>query len=340
MYMYKLFRLFMLVAAGVFAIAVTPHCRANELLSMNFTSDSAVVYPGDEVSLSLGVEASKPLNISMFRLKVKFDSQKFIYKGLFAKANSTDFSSSVVGDRLTVIYLTGEKGMEIPAGKSIAIMELNYKALSGAASGECSFSCEVDGIGNYEAREIPSPGSMQEKVKISAIEETTHKLAHLEAIGCKLSPNFDPDTTKYTVEVPADKSSIEFTASANEENATIKVSRKTLNAAGKSTDISISVLSGDRKIRKVYTVKVNRAASTKGSSAKNGSGGGANDNSNSGNSVDEEYIIGGESANVDTSSKASLVVRDTSQSTIFAVIGFVIFLFFLGGVLLFSKLKQ
>ena len=97
-----------------------------------------------------------------------------------------------------------------------------------------------------------------------------------------------------------------MTATAKDEDAKVKVSRTTLNAAGKSTDIKVTVTGSDGKARKIYIVTVKRLSkeetlkteksSSSSSSSKDSSGNGSeivdlNEKIQKGTSLDSDGLI-------------------------------------------------
>lgn len=227
-------------------------------LTIKQTTDKTFIVPSEELCVTIKFNSENALNVSTFRLIVKFDSSKVMYKGLFSRFGSGDFKTNVSDDELTLIYLTNEKGIDIPANESVDILELNFKVLSTVDDGDLKIQSEIDGIGNFNAKEIPSPDINDISVTTASEIKTDCDLQYLEAIDSTLNPKFSSDITKYSVNVPYYKNTIDFKATASDPSATVKVSRRTLNAQGKTTDINITVISNDKKSKKVYTVTVNR----------------------------------------------------------------------------------
>ena len=110
----------------------------------------------------------------------------------------------------------------------------------------------------YEAEALPLPEIDPITINVVQSGEGNCDLAKLSAAEYKLSPAFSSDITKYSVEVPYSKSTMEFEAIPLDQEATVKANRKTLKSAGTPTDINLTVTSADKKSKKVYTVTVNR----------------------------------------------------------------------------------
>lgn len=88
-------------------------------------------------------------------------------------------------------------------------------------------------------------------------EGTTAKLKSLTPSTGELDPPFDSEIYEYKLSVPAEISSIEFIASA-EEDGTVKINRKSLGKMGSTTDITATVTSESGQEKAVYLVSVYR----------------------------------------------------------------------------------
>ena len=85
-----------------------------------------------------------------------------------------------------------------------------------------------------------------------------------------LQPEFRPDILQYTLEVPYSIDRISFFAKAIREDASVKVSRKTLEKAGETTSIKITVRSPDGVVQKTYEVMVYRQERPEGAIGSSG----------------------------------------------------------------------
>ena len=230
----------------------------DDTLDMNLHCDNSSPASGEEFTVSLNFLPSESINVSAYRLKVNFDSAKIAYKGLYSNVNNDDFYSYISGGNLTILYVTSENGVNIRASNSTTVVELNFKVLSSCDIGTSQISAKIDGLCDYDAVAIPLPEIDPITVNVTQSGEGNCDLAALSASEYQLVPAFSSDITNYSVEVPYSKSTMEFEAAPSDENATVKVSRKTLKSAGTSTDINLTVTSADKKSKKVYTVSVNR----------------------------------------------------------------------------------
>ena len=232
---------------------------SDNALGASLICDNVLPVSGEEFTVSLNVLAnSEPINISAYRLKVNFDSSKLTYKGLYSYINNDDFESYNNGNDLNILYVTSERGFDLNAGDSKIVLELNFKVLSNCDIGTNTISATIDGICDYEAEALPLPEIDPITINVVQSGEGNCDLAELSAAEYKLSPAFSSDITKYSVEVPYSKSTMEFEAIPLDQEASVKANRKTLKSAGTPTDINLTVTSADKKSKKVYTVTVNR----------------------------------------------------------------------------------
>lgn len=248
-------------------LCLTPCAHAISDVKISLVPDKLSTVTGEEINLSVMFSCEEDINISAFRMCISFDKSKFIYKNIYSKDSSSDFKTYENNNTLTIVYLTSERGIDIPKNSSTCLFELNFKTTSDSSIGTSAFSASADGLCNYDCTEIPC--AYIEPITISKVEgePANCNLSSLSAPGCILAPQFSPDITNYIINVAYSKSSIEFTATPEDPEASVSVSRKTLNAAGKSTNINITVKSPDSNSKKVYTVTVNRGVKDSSSSS-------------------------------------------------------------------------
>ncbi|MDQ5984032.1 MAG: hypothetical protein RUMPE_01063 [Eubacteriales bacterium SKADARSKE-1] len=230
---------------------------AQSEMSMSLVPNINNPVSGEAIAVNFSVEPNSEINIATFRLRVSFDSTKLKYNGIYSNFGTDDFKTYLSGNNLTVIYLTSETGVDISASPT-DFLELDFKVLSTAGAGATTISAQIDGIGNYDAVELAAPEIGNANLEISMVPAADCNLKSLTAEGYKLTPSFSPSVTQYYATVPSTKSTINISAETNDSEAVAKISRKTLNAAGKTTDIKITVTGSDNKSKKIYTVTVKR----------------------------------------------------------------------------------
>lgn len=239
----------------------------------------------EDFTVNVFIEPGSSINVATFLLKLNFDSTKLKYTGLYSNFNSDDFKTYLNGDLLQVIYLTNENGINIDQNSSTVFLELNFKVLSTTSEGAMNISGSVEGLCSYDENRLAVSSFENTDITISKTPSADCNLSSLKAEDYKLVPEFNSLITKYNVAVPSSKSSIEISATPSDPEATVKVSRKNLNAAGKSTDITVTVTGSDKKSKKTYVITVLRDDKAyKSSISSKNSNGKSSKNSGSSNS--------------------------------------------------------
>lgn len=231
---------------------------SDDTLAISIACDNPYPVSGEEITFSLNFLPSESINVSAYRLKVKFDSSKISYKGLYSYINNDDFKSYTKDNDLTILFVTSENGINLKSGNIQTMLELNFKVLSSCDIGSSEISAVVDGLCDYEAEAIPLPSIDPVAINVVQTGDANCDLATLSLDDYTLIPAFSADITVYSVDVPYSKSTIEFSAIPLDDTANVKANRKTLKSAGTATDVNLTVTSADKKSKKVYTIKVNR----------------------------------------------------------------------------------
>lgn len=256
----KFISCFCLCCAFVFSInrANPTFAFSDDTLSISLVCDNPYPVSGEEITLRLNFLPSEPINVSAYRLKVKFDSSKLSYKGLYCGINNDDFKSYAKDGDLTVLFVTSENGINLKADSVQTMLELNFRVLSSCDIGPLEVSAVVDGLCNYDATAIPLPNIYPVEINVVQTGDANCDLATLSLDDYAIMPAFSADNTLYSVNVPYSKSTAKINAVPSDDTANVKVNRTTLKSAGMVTDINLTVTSADKKSKKVYTVKVNR----------------------------------------------------------------------------------
>ncbi len=257
---FKFISCFYLCFAFVFSVnrANPTFAFSDDTLAISLACDNPYPVSGEEITFSLNFLPSEPINVSAYRLKVKFDSSKLSYKGLYSYINNDDFKSYTKDGDLTVLFVTSENGVNLKSGSVQTMLELNFKVLSSCDIGPLEVSAVVDGLCDYDATAIPLPNIDPVEINVVQTGDANCDLATLSLDDYTITPAFSADITTYSVDVPYSKSTIEFITAPLDDTANVKANRKTLKSAGTVTDVNLTVTSADKKSKKVYTVKVNR----------------------------------------------------------------------------------
>lgn len=325
---FKFISCFCLCSAFVFSAnrANLLFAYSDETLAISIVCDNPYPVSGEEITFSLNFLPSESINVSAYRLKVRFDSSKLSYKGLFSYTNNDGFKSYTKDNDLTVLFVTSENGINLRAGSVQTMLELNFKVLSSCDIGASEISAVVDGLCDYEAEAIPLPHIDPVTINVVQTGDANCDLATLSLDDYVITPAFSADITAYSVDVPYSKSTIEFNAAPLDDTANVKANRKTLKSAGTTTDVSLTVTSADKKSKKVYTVKVNRlskedstTANLKGVPTDGGSSGLYTQNSGGSNFDDSEIpdlSVAQNNAFALQEASAPLVVKESAFNVI------------------------
>ena len=114
--------------------------------------------------------------------------------------------------------------------------------------------------------------------KISSNDFTINIIENPEIQNCRLksirpnigslSPEFSPNNFNYHMDVPSDTKYLDFEFTPFSEDLDIKINRRKLSAAGKTTYFKITVSNKQLKIKRVYEVEVFRENADKSTTVK------------------------------------------------------------------------
>lgn len=194
--------------------------------------------------------------MAAFRARIAYDSSRLEFRGVQAEGETgeKDFRFSKKQDSVIVVYMSEGTGVSID-GAVKELLTLKFLVKEDAVNGQAEVKLDLDGVGSDQLRDLQADGSVQGAVSVAAPD---YSLAALQPDVGSLSPSFQPEITEYTLEVAGTVDRVTFYAIAANEAASVKVSRKTLEKAGESTLIQITVRGQDGKVKKTYEVTVSR----------------------------------------------------------------------------------
>ena len=256
------------------------------------------------------LKSNETQNVATFRLKVSFDNKRFQCNGVEA-GNDTDISQfkyNIQQGLITIIYLAPNSPYIINQDDGSAMFSIKFKSLKDASIGQGNFDAQIDGIANDNVEPIDLGSICSDSIDIIPDPVYDCTLNSLELCEADISPEFSKDITEYSANVPSSVDSVEVLASPTDENASVKVNRKTLGKIGSTTDIHITVTSADKKSKLVYTIAVKRNEKIKDDSS--------SPSSNSSNSTSSKDSSSNSSKNSSkSSSKSSSKNSSTNSST-------------------------
>ena len=137
---------------------------------------------------------------------------------------------------------------------------LRFKALK---AGETNIEVSSDEIYdvNGKSATISKKGSSKVTIAAGASTSTNANLSSLSVSEGALEPEFNPDTTEYTMNVGADINSINISAVAAEANSSVEISGNENLVEGENK-VNINVKAADGSTSKSYTITVMKAVTS------------------------------------------------------------------------------
>lgn len=257
--MKKLFACFFV--AIVLTTMLPAICALNKEVKLNFVSNQQSAAAGDTISFAMSAAVNFSDRLSAFRIKVTFDASRFKYDGISAAGKTEDgeYKTYCSENEVTIIYLTSANGFLVMQNETIYLFELHFTVLDTAQTGETIVSAAADGFANDSVQPVTATKDMSASLLLTAAALPDCSLQYLRPDSGELHPAFQPEVMEYTMEVPYSVDRITLFAQAADSAATVRVSRKTLEKAGTSTLIKVTVKSEDGKVQRVYNVTVYRA---------------------------------------------------------------------------------
>ena len=231
------------------------------------------------------LKSSEAQNVATFRLKVSFDNKRFQCSGIEVGdyTDISQFKYNIEQGLITIIYLSPNSPYIINQDDDSAMFSIKFKSLKDASIGQGKFDAQIDGIANDDVEPIDLDSISSDSIDIVPDPVYDCTLNSLELCEADISPEFSKDVTEYSANVPSSVDSVEVLASPTDENASVKVNRKTLGKIGSTTDIHITVTSADKKSKLVYTISVKRNEKIKDDTSSSST---SSDSSNSTSSKD------------------------------------------------------
>lgn len=234
--------------------------------SYSLSTDKAVA--GDIIKLCINANKTD-ITAAGFRLKVTYDQSILKYIGTETSSLIEDgtMKTNDSGSPIYSVYVCNTDKSSAPKLYGNIICYL-FQVKSNAAAGKTAIDVAADQICDYSANQLHANYSNTLYADINEPSSDKAYLTQLEPLTGELKPVFSSETHDYTMDVPYDVSSVEFQASAG-DSGSVKINRKTLYAAGKSTVIIATVTSADKQTKTYYIITVKREAKPQSSSTAN-----------------------------------------------------------------------
>jgi hypothetical protein len=230
-------------------------------IECGFNLDFSTISQGGSLELDFTLTPNFSGHISSFLLEIELSSSKLnlhsITNYLSLSSNELQFYQS--SNKANVFYLSDSEGFGLDSGVNKKIFSIKFKP-------------DSDALGDYSIKASLTQTISKDVPNVSIINKTqtlpisihsyTPVDCRLKSLICnqgELEPCFDPDLHEYKLYVPAEVSEVLFSAEAiDSESTAIKVSRKTLQKAGSTTEITINVKSNSKESLE-YKVNVQRS---------------------------------------------------------------------------------
>lgn len=249
--------------ALVFALLPPAGGQAAET-GFSFALDRNSAEAGDTVKLNVSAQGGAK-DAAGFRLRVSYDEDvlRFLGTETTGPTNGTLRTNSSSNPIYSVYVCSVGSGSAPELSGKIATFVFQVK--DGAEAGSAQFSAQADQICDFGGNKIDADctGSASLDVTVPSDEALLTGLVPSQGM---LQPAFSPDRTDYGLSVGANVSSVAFQADAA-SGGTVKISRKSLSAAGSDTQIVVTVTSANKSVQRQYFILVSRAAKAVSSSA-------------------------------------------------------------------------
>lgn len=206
-------------------------------------SDPSVI-EGNEVTVVLKISSLDGGNLGNANLMLKYDNSYLE----FISGNNAE------GGAGAIKISAGEDG------KQEWVYNLRFKALK---AGETNIEVSSDEIYdvNGKSATISKKGSSKVTIAAGASTSTNANLSSLSVSEGVLEPEFNSDTTEYTMNVGADINSINISAVAAEANSSVEISGNENLVEGENK-VNINVKAADGSTSKSYTITVMKAVTS------------------------------------------------------------------------------
>ena len=245
--------LFALVSASVLSPA---EGRAAET-GFSFALDRTGAAAGDTVRLNVLAQRGAE-NAAGFRLRISYDEDvlRFLGTETSGPTNGTLRTNSS-SDPIYSVYVCNVGGGSAPelSGRIAAFV---FQVKDGAAAGGTQIDAQADEVCDFDGDAIDAGCTGSIRLNVTALSSEALLTGLVPSQGA-LQPAFSPDVTDYTLAVGAGIGSVTFEADAASGGA-VKISRKSLGAAGSKTQVVATATSADKSAERQYFILVSRAA--------------------------------------------------------------------------------
>lgn len=253
--------LIMIVCAVLIGYPCHAAAAATEYFSAVLSAES--VYPGETVRVELSANSSalaEGEQPAAFRARLEYDSARlhFLRTETSDQIQSGAFQFYDDGESVTGVYACD--GLSAPKLNGVCITFV-FAVPEDADPGSAGIAVHIDQTVDWSERLLPQyDRETQLSFSIKpALSQDASLLSLVPSTG-RLRPDFSSDIAEYELRVGSNVSSVKFQADAADGGA-VRVNRQSLQRAGETTEIVVTVTAENKKSKSQYLIRVNRAES-------------------------------------------------------------------------------
>lgn len=238
------------------------YCQAESFSAdMSFEFSNTELKRGDDLHVFGKIVSHKPEKLLSLEMKVNFDKNNLIFKDSTYKSKNEkeELITKCNRDTITLLY-TNQDGITLNPGIPTRIFELKFKVKKDAHFGPTQINAAIKNMYDKNLCSININKEIHSMANITMLGSSLCTLKTLSPSSGTFNLPFEPDKYSYFLDVPYDTKEIDFAFETENPESVVKISRHKLNAAGKTTDIKITVMNKKEKVKLVYLVRVQRAA--------------------------------------------------------------------------------
>ncbi len=221
-------------------------------------SSKASFSPEEKAVVNFIIKSNEQkIALEPFKCEIKFDSNTLKYSKINCKGNikRTDIKLEKTESGVLDLTYNPKKLKEIAFENNRSdLFEIIFTVKNKVTSGKVLVHADFKNPDSYT---IISSNDAEININGNPDMENC-KLKSLSPDSGGLSPEFNPNVFDYNIEVSSKTKNLDFTAVPISENLQVKISRIKLAAAGKTTNIKITVSNRSLKIKSIYNIEVKR----------------------------------------------------------------------------------
>ena len=173
----------------------------------------------------------------------------------FTNANKTMYTTGNINLRSS--WSTGSSATSVPAGTEVTVTGTSTQSIGGYVW----YRVTYNGQTKYVASSLLTANKPEEKEEEKKEKSTNKALKDLVIENYKLTPEFDADVTKYSVEVPKDVDKLEISGITQDENAKVEITgNDNLKVGNNIVKVTVTAEDGTTRIYTITVTKTNKEA--------------------------------------------------------------------------------